>query len=149
MASAEMIDYSKGPTLRFKFCDLIYMGYFKDVFAFDQISLNNFIVYGSKFGTDEIGIGRLVKCIMRLNYLIGGEIEDVVSADGDKIFMKRKTFIIADWLYGGYLSTMLPRAISLLQAIVNVLKGNEFKLTPNCVKGIQMIIDTYEHVMFE
>ena len=144
-----MIDYSKGPTLRFKLCDLIYMGYFKDVFAFDQISLNNFIGYGSKFGTDKIGIERLVKCTMRLNYLIGGVIEDVVSADGDKIFMKRKAFIIADWLYGGYLSTMLPHAISLLQSIADVIKSNEFKLTPDCIQGVQMIIDTYEHVMFE
>lgn len=144
-----MIDYNKGPTFRFKLCNLIYMGYFKDVFAFDQISLNNFIKYGNRFGVDEDGVRRLVTLIMRLNYLIGGEVEGVVSADGDKIFMKRKAFIIADWLYGGYLSTMLPRAISLLQTVVNVVKSNEFTLTPDCVRGISMVIGTYESIMFE
>ena len=144
-----MVYYNKGPTLKFKLCNLIYMGYFKDVFAFDQASLNNFILCSTRFGTNENGVRRLVEFIMRLNYLIGGEVEGVVSADGDKIFMKRTAFIIADWLYGGYLSTMLPRAISLLQAIVDVVKGNEFKLTPDCVKGLQMVIETYEWITFE
>ena len=144
-----MIDYSKGPTLRFKLCNLIYKGYFKDVFVFDQASLSNLIIYGTKFGTDEYLVRRLVEFIARLNYLIGGDVENVVSDDGDKIFMKRKAFIIANWLYGGYLSVMLPRAISLLQTVVNVIKSNEFKLTPDCVKGLQIVIGTYERIMFE
>lgn len=143
-----MIDNSKYLTLRFKLCNLIYRGYFKEVFAFDRIRIDNFITYGGKFGINDFSVKRLIECIMRLNYLIGGEVEGVVSADGDKIFVKRKAFIIADWLYGGYLSTMLPRAISLLQTIVKVVKGNEFKLTPDCVRGIQMVIDTYERIMF-
>ena len=144
-----MIDYSKGPTLRFKLCDLIYRGYFKDVFVFDQASLNNFIEYGTQFGIDEHVVGRLLKFIMRLNYLIGGETEGAVSSDGDKIYMKRKAFIIADWLYGGYLSAMLPRVISILRTISNVVRHNEFKLTPDCVKGLQLVIETYERIMFE
>lgn len=144
-----MIDNSKYLTLRFKLCNLIYRGYFKDVFAFDRITLDNFITYGGRFGINDFSVRRLIERIMRLNYLIGGEIENVVSADGDKIFVKRKAFIIADWLYGRYLSTMLPRIISLLQAVADAVKSNDFKLTPNCVQGIQMVIDTYEHIMFE
>ncbi len=144
-----MINCSKGPTLRFKLCNLIYMGYFKDVFVFDQASLNNFIEYGTQFGIDEHVVGRLLKFIMRLNYLIGGEVEGVISSDGDKIFMKRKAFIIADWLYGGYLSAMLPRVISILRTISNVVRHNEFKLTPDCVKGLQLVIETYERIMFK
>lgn len=144
-----MIDNSKHLTLRFKLCNLIYRGYFKEVFAFDRISLDNFITYGGKFGINDFSVKRLIERIMRLNYLIGGEVEGVVSDDGDKILVKRKAFIIADWLYGGYLSTMLPRAISLLQAVVDAVKSNEFKLTRNCVRGVQMVIDTYEHIMFE
>lgn len=103
-----MIDNSKYLTLRFKLCNLIYRGYFKDVFAFDRITLDNFITHGGRFGINGFSVRRLIECIMRLNYLIGGEIENVVSADGDKIFVKRKAFIIADWLYGRYLSIMLP-----------------------------------------
>lgn len=144
-----MIDNSKYLTLRFKLCNLIYKGYFKEVFAFDRIRLDSFITFGGRFGINDFAVGRLIECIMRLNYLIGGDIENVVSYDGDKILVKRKAFIIADWLYGGYLSTMLPRAISLLQTIVNVVQGNEFKLTPDCVRGVQLIIDTYEYIMFE
>lgn len=144
-----MINYSKGPTLRFKLCDLIYKGYFKSVFMFDQASLSNLIVYGTQFGTNEYWVKRLVEFITRLNYLIGGETGGVISADGDKIFMKRKAFIIADWLYGGYLSAMLPRVISILRTISNVVRHNEFKLTPDCAKGLRMVIETYERIMFE
>lgn len=144
-----MMYYSKGPTLRFKLCDLIYKGYFKSVFMFDQASLGNLIIYGTQFGANEYLVRRLVEFITRLNYLIGGETEGVVSADGDKIFMKRKAFIIADWLYGGYLSTVLPRIISLLQTIVSFAKDNEFKFTPICVSGLRMVIETYERIMFE
>lgn len=144
-----MMYYSKGPTLRFKLCDLIYKGYFKSVFMFDQASLSNLIVYGTQFGTNEYWVKRLIEFITRLNYLIGGETEGVVSADGDKIFMKRKAFIIADWLYGGYLSTVLPRIISLLQTIVSFAKDNEFKFTPICVSGLRIVIGTYECIMFE
>ncbi len=144
-----MINYNKGPTLRFKLCDLIYRGYFKSVFMFDQASLSNFIIYGTKFGNNEHWVRRLAEFIMRLNYLIGGETEGAVSADGDKIFTKRKAFIIADWLYSGYLSAMLPRVISILRTISNVVRHNEFKLTPDCVKGLQLVIETYERIMFE
>lgn len=70
-----MINYSKGPTLRFKLCDLIYKGYFKNIFMFDQASLSNLIVYGTQFGTNEYWVKRLVEFIARLNYLIGGETE--------------------------------------------------------------------------
>lgn len=69
-----MIDNSKHLTLRFKLCNLIYGGYFKEVFAFDRIRLDNLIMYGSRFGTSESVVGRLAACIMRLNYLIGGDI---------------------------------------------------------------------------
>lgn len=144
-----MIDNSKHLTLRFKLCNLIYRGYFKEVFAFDRISLDNLITYGGIFGTDDFAVRRLSECIMWLNYLIGGDIKNVVSDDGDKILAKRKAFVIADWLYGGYLSTMLPAAISLLQAVSDCVKANDFKLSRNCVRGVQKVIDIYEHIMFE
>lgn len=144
-----MIDNSKHLTLRFKLCNLIYRGYFKEVFAFDRISLDNFIKYGGKFEINDFSVKRLIECIMRLNYLIGGDIENVVSDDGDKILVKRPAFIIADWLYGGYLSMMLPAAISLLQAVSNCVKANNFKLSRDCALGVQKVIDTYEHIMFE
>lgn len=144
-----MIDNSKHLTFRFKLCNLIYRGYFKEVFAFDRISLDNFITYGGKFGINDFSVKRLIECIMRLNYLIGGEVEDVVSDDGDKILVKRPAFIIADWLYGGYLSMMLPAAISLLQAVSNCVKANDFRLPRDCVRDVQMVINTYEHIMFE
>lgn len=144
-----MIDNSKYLTLRFKLCNLIYRGYFKEVFAFDRIGLDNFITYGGRFGINDFAVRGLIECIMRLNYLIGGDIENVVSDDGDKILVKRPAFVIADWLYGGYLSTMLPAAISLLQAVSNCVKANEFKLSRDCVHGVQKVIDTYEHIMFE
>lgn len=142
-----MIDYRKGPTLRFKLCNLIYKGYFKDVFAFDQASLDIFIKYGTKFGFNEYMVGRLDDCVLRLNYLIGKQLKNVVSEDGKCILIRRKAFIIADWLYDGYLSTMLPRIIPLLRTIANVVRHNEFKLTPDCVKGLQMVIEIYERIM--
>lgn len=144
-----MIDNSKYLTLRFKLCNLIYRGYFKEVFAFDRITLDNFITYGSKFGINDFSVREMIERIMRLNYLIGGDIENVVSDDGDKILVKRPAFIIADWLYGGYLSTMLPVTISLLQAVSDCVKANDFKLSRACAQGVQNIIDTYEHIMFE
>ena len=144
-----MIDNSKYLTLRFKLCNLIYRGYFKEVFAFDRISLDNFITYGGRFGVNDFSVRRLIERIMRLNYLIGGDIENVVSDDGDKILVKRKAFVVADWLYGGYLSMMLPAAISLLQAVSDCVKANDFKLSRDCVRGVQKIIDIYEHIMFE
>ena len=144
-----MIDYSKGPTLRFKLCNLIYRGYFKEVFAFDRITLDNFIEYGGRFGINDFSVGRLIACIMRLNYIIGGDVENVVSDDGDKILLKRPAFIIADRLYGGYLSTILPCTISLLQDVSDCVKANDFKLSRACVQGVQTVIDTYEHIMFE
>ena len=144
-----MVDNSKHLTLRFKLCNLIYRGYFREVFAFDRITLDNFITYGGKFGVNDFSVKRLIECIMRLNYLIGGEVEGVVSADGDKILIKRPAFVIADWLYGGYLSTVLPAEISLLQAVLNCVKANDFKLSRNCICGLQIVIDTYEHIMFE
>lgn len=144
-----MVDNSKHLTLRFKLCNLIYRGYFKEVFAFDRIDLDNFITYGGIFGINNFAVRNLITKIIRLNYLIGGDVENVVSDDGDKILVKRKAFVIADWLYGGYLSTMLPAAISLLQAISNFVKANDFKLSSNCVRGVQNVIDTYEYIMFE
>lgn len=144
-----MIDNSKYLTLRFKLCNLIYRGYFKEVFAFDRIGLDNFITYGGRFGTNDFAVRGLIECIMRLNYLIGGDIENVVSDDGYKILVKRPAFVIADWLYGGYLSTMLPAEISLIQAVSDCVKANDFRLSRDCACDVQKVIDTYEHIMFE